>query len=223
MIRDALVEAGTSENTVIIYTSDNGFMCGSHGYGSKVIPYEESSRVPLIMFDPRHKSSGKKFRSDALTGNVDFAPTILNLAGVTVPNGLSGRSLLPVYDNPEATIHHSLPLINVWGPKELHSLGVVTKKRKYIFWSYAEGEFQPTEELYDLGSDPLELKNLAADASQTVALKEMRSVYDQHIAAWKVLAVPYNNYQKFATIFDRTVPWPQKRPLVMQKRGRVKQ
>ncbi len=223
MIRDALVEAGTSENTVIIYTSDNGFMCGSHGYGSKVIPYEESSRVPLIMFDPRHESSGKKFRSDALTGNVDFAPTILNLAGVAIPNGLSGRSLLPLYDNPEAAIHHSLPLINVWGPKEVHSLGVVTKEQKYIFWSYAEGEFQPTEELYDLGSDPLELKNLAADASQTVALKEMRTVYDQHIAAWKVLAVPYNNYQKFATIFDRTVPWPQKRPLVMQKRGRVKQ
>jgi len=222
MIRDAIVDSGSAKNTVIIYTSDNGFMCGSHGYGSKVIPYEESSRVPLIMFDPRHENSGKKIRSDALTGNVDFAPTILNLAGVPIPNGLSGRSLLPLYDNPETAIHHSLPLINVWGPKEVHSLGVVTKERKYIFWSYAEGEFQPTEELYDLDSDPLELKNLAADASQTVALQEMRTVYDQHIAAWKVLAVPYNNYQKFATIFDRSVPWSQKRPFVMQKYVRVK-
>ena len=217
MVRDALKEAGTAENTVIIYTSDNGFMCGSHGYGSKVIPYEESSRVPLIMFDPRHANSGKKFRSDALTGNVDFAPTILELAGTEVPNGLSGQSLIRLYDDPEAATHQSLPLINVWGPKEVHSLGVVTKERKYIFWSYAEGDFEPAEELYDLDNDPLELKNLAADASQAAALQEMRTVYDQHVAAWKVLAVPYNNYQKFATIFDRTVPWPQKRPLVMRK------
>lgn len=222
MIREALKDSGTAKNTVIIYTSDNGFMCGSHGYGSKVIPYEESSRVPLVMFDPRHANSGKKLRSDALTGNVDFAPTILELAEVPVPNGLSGRSLLPLYDNPETAIHQSLPLINVWGPKEVHSLGVVTKERKYIFWSYAEGDFEPTEEMYDLDNDPLELKNLAANANQTAALQEMRTIYDEHVAAWKVLAVPCNDYQKFATIFDRNLPWLHKRPLVMQKRGRVK-
>ena len=61
MIREALQSAGVADNTVIIYTSDNGFFCGAHGYGSKVLPYEESSRVPLIMFDPRHENSGKRF------------------------------------------------------------------------------------------------------------------------------------------------------------------
>ena len=81
MIRDALEKCGVAGNTVIIYTSDNGFLCGSHGYGSKVLPYEESSRVPLIVLDPRHENSGKRLRSDALTTNVDFAPTILELAG----------------------------------------------------------------------------------------------------------------------------------------------
>jgi arylsulfatase A-like enzyme len=217
MLRDALAEAGKAENTVIIYTSDNGFMCGSHGYGSKVIPYEESSRVPLIVFDPRHANSGKQLRCDALTGNVDVAPTILELAGAAVPKGLDGQSILPLYEDPTAAIHDSLPLINVWGPKEVHSLGVVTKDWKYIFWSYAEGDFQPTEELYDMTGDRLELKNVAADAAQATSLEEMRDVYDQHIAAWKVLAVPYNNYQRYATIFDREVPWVQKRVLVMQK------
>ena len=59
MIRAALVKQGVSENTVVIYTSDNGFLCGSHGYGSKVLPYEESSRVPAIIYDPRHTNSGK--------------------------------------------------------------------------------------------------------------------------------------------------------------------
>ena len=84
MIRDAIDKAGVKQNTVIIYTSDNGFFCGSHGYGSKVLPYEESSRVPLIMFDPRHSNSGKQLRCDALTGNVDL-PTILKLAGLPTP------------------------------------------------------------------------------------------------------------------------------------------
>ena len=54
MIRKALVDHGVADNTVVIFTSDNGFLCGSHGYGSKVLPYEESSRVPLIVYDPRH-------------------------------------------------------------------------------------------------------------------------------------------------------------------------
>ena len=85
MIRKAVGEAGIASNTVFIYTSDNGFMNGSHGYGSKVLPYEEASRVPLIMFDPRHANSGKKRRCTALTGNVDFAPTILELAGLPIP------------------------------------------------------------------------------------------------------------------------------------------
>ena len=57
MVRDALNKHGVAYNTVIIYTSDNGFLCGSHGYGSKVLPYEEASRVPLLMFDPRHQNS----------------------------------------------------------------------------------------------------------------------------------------------------------------------
>jgi arylsulfatase A-like enzyme len=217
MIRQALAESAAVENTVIIYTSDNGFMCGSHGYGSKVLPYEESSRVPLIMFDPRHENSGKKLRSDALTGNVDFSPTILELADVDIPQGLDGRSLVSLYDDPNAAIHESLPLINVWGPKQVHSLGVITKDWKYIFWSYAEGEFETAEELYDMKGDPLELKNRAADASHTASLEEMQNVYDQHIAAWKILAVPYNNYRKYAIIFDRKIPWLQKRPLLTGK------
>jgi hypothetical protein len=75
MVRDALNKHGVADNTVIIYTSDNGFLCGSHGYGSKVLPYEEASRVPLLVFDPRHNNSGKRLRRASLTGHpCSFAP-----------------------------------------------------------------------------------------------------------------------------------------------------
>ncbi|NNM31388.1 MAG: sulfatase, partial [Akkermansiaceae bacterium] len=182
MIREALEEHGVAGNTVVIFTSDNGFLCGSHGYGSKVLPYEEASRVPLIIYDPRHANSGKRLRSGALTGNVDMAPTIMELAGIDLPGGMDGRSLLPLYDDPKAETHQWLPLINVWGPREVHSLGVVTKDLKYIYWPWAEGEFEAAEELYHLGEDPLELTNQAASASYAGALEKMRARYDRLVA-----------------------------------------
>jgi len=208
MIRKALEQHGVAEKTVIIYTSDNGFLCGSHGYASKVLPYEESSRVPLIMYDPRHPNGGKQLRCNALTGNVDFAPTILELAGVPVPDGIDGRSLLPLYNDPDSAIHDALPLINVWGPAAVHSLAVVTRDWKYIFWPYAAGEFRPTEELYDVDADPLELANLAADPVHADTLTAMRSRYDAAVAHWKQHAVPYHRYAEFGVFFDRNAARP---------------
>ncbi len=204
MIRDAISSAGVEHNTVIIYTSDNGFMNGSHGYGSKVLPYEESSRVPLIVFDPRHPNSGKRLRCKSLTGNVDFAPTILELAGLPVPNNMDGKSLLSLYDDPSAETHSSLPLINVWGPEKVHSLGVVTKDWKFVYWPYDEGDFDVTEELFHLAADRLELSNLATDATHTNELERLRRLYDRTVDHWKANAVPYHRYQKFGDVFERT-------------------
>lgn len=214
MIRKALAECGVADDTVIIYTSDNGFLCGSHGYGSKVLPYEEASRVPLIIYDPRHRNSGKQLRCRALTGNIDFAPTILKLAGLDAPGGLDGKSLLGLYDDPQADVRNSLLLINVWGPAAAHSLSVLTKDWKYIYWPYAEGEFAPVEELYHTRADSLELKNLVAIAKAKEELNSMRRRYDQAVAQWKKEAVAYHGYQAFGTIFDRHIPWSRKRSLV---------
>ena len=211
MIRDALNEQGVADNTVIIYTSDNGFLCGSHGYGSKVLPYEEASRVPLLMFDPRHPNSGKRLRCDSLTGNVDFAPTILELAGLSVPPNMDGRSLLKLYTDPEAETHAALPLINVWGPKAVHSYAVVTKDWKYIYWPYAEGELEATDELYHLAKDRLELHNVIHESDAKAALTKMREAYDAAVASWKKQSVPYHGYSHYGIIFDRTVKWADKR------------
>jgi arylsulfatase A-like enzyme len=205
MIRAAVKEAGVTENTVFIFTSDNGFFCGSHGYGSKVLPYEESTNVPLIIFDPRHSSSGKKLRSSALTANIDMAPTILELAGLEVPAEMDGVSLLPLLDNPKAAVRDSATLINVWGPQAAHSYGVVTRDYKYVYWPYEAGELEPTEELYHLAKDPGELTNLAPLKGKE--LKQMRAVYDDAVESWKRDSVDYNGYEQYGAIFDRSIPW----------------
>lgn len=220
MIRDALEEQGMAENTVIIYTSDNGFFCGSHGYGSKVLPYEEASRVPLIIYDPRHPNSGKKLRSEALTGNIDFAPTILGLAGIPVLENMDGTDLMPLYDDPEAAIRESLALINVWGPAATHVMSVVTKDMKYINWSYAAEGFEVTEELYHLAKDPLELTNLAGNPEFSPAMNTLRKAYDEQLVRWKAEAVHYNDYEDFGRIFDRELDWADKEPLIGKPKKR---
>lgn len=218
MIREALVKYGADKNTVVIYTSDNGFLCGSHGYGSKVLPYEESNRVPLIMFDPRHKNSGKQLRSDTLTGNIDFAPTILELAGLKVPANMDGKSLLPIYDDPTHKNHDSLQIMNVWGPISMHYLGVVTRDWKHIYWPYAEDGMVATEELYHTAEDPYELKNLIKDEAYGQVLGFMHQQYAAALGAWDAEAVPYNNYRPYVRIFDRAIRWDDKKPAPKGKR-----
>lgn len=211
MIMDALDEFKVADNTVVIYTSDNGFLCGSHGYGSKVLPYEESTRVPLIIFDPRSESSGKELVSGALTCNIDFAPTILGLAGVEPPADMDGKSLMSLYEDPEGKIHDSIALVNVWGPMAAHALGVVTKDHKYIYWSYEGGEYEATEELYDLKNDGLEMKNVLSENMEVT--ENMRKLYDGYVKQWKEEAVPYNKYEQYGVVFDRAVPWEKKEGL----------
>ncbi len=239
MIRTAVEEAGVADNTVIIYTSDNGYLCGSHGYGSKVLPYEESTRVPLILFDPRHrqedslpKQADRSGQSDsdgtapavakptrrtgALTGSIDFAPTILTLAGIAPPETMDGKSLLPIYADPETSIHPWIMLTNVWGPAATHSLAVVTRDWKYVYWFYqdAAAGMLPTEELFNTQHDPMELHNAIDDSAAGIQRDSLRTCYDQCVRHWRDHAVNRNNYARYGTIFDRHVDWEQKSKLI---------
>lgn len=220
MIRDALKAQGVEGNTVVIYSSDNGFFCGSHGYGSKVLPYEEASRVPMLVYDPRSPNSGKKIRCGALSGHVDVAPTILDLAGLPIPGNMDGKSLLKLYENPTAEIHASLPLINVWGAPETHEMSVVTKDMKYIYWGFAGEGFEPTEELYAIGKDPQELVNQAGNPEYSAAMEQLRKTYDGQVGQWKAEAIPYNSYEEYGTIFDRSIPWSTKAALYPANSGK---
>ena len=210
LIRDELKAQGVADNTVIIYTSDNGFICGSHGYGSKVLPMEESARVPLMIYDPRSSTAGKKLRCPALTGNIDFAPTILELAGLSVPENVDGVSLLPLLKDPSKDVRQQMAFINVWGTVPAQCLSVLTKDMKYTYWWYGDEEMKPTEELFHLGRDPLEMTNLADNPEAGPQLEAMRARYDAELKKWKQEAVDYNNYQQYGTLFDRTIPWQQK-------------
>lgn len=216
MIRDSVKEAGIADNTIIIYTSDNGYFCGAHGYGSKVLPYEESSRVPLIIYSPLHASAGKKQRSTALTGNIDFAPTLLDLAGLPIPPEMDGKSLAPLLDKPKGQIHSHLSIMNFWGPEATHSFGIVTDQYKYLHWYYAGEGMSPSEELYALQIDSLEMSNLVTDPEIATNLKSIREIYDREIAALnKNSRSP--SYKKYSTLFDRNTAWNKKRALLPKK------
>jgi len=221
MIRDELKSQKIVENTVIIYTSDNGFICGSHGYGSKVLPMEESSRVPLIIFDPRVESSGKKVRCDRLTGNIDFAPTILELAGLEATENMDGRSLLPLLENPREGGHGSLALINTFPPAPTTCMSIVSGPFKYTYWWFENNEMKPTEELFNLKNDPLELTNLVQVPEHKKKLGMMRKNYDVQLKHWKKEAVKGNGYQKYITLFDRHLEVEEKAKILPSKKGEI--
>lgn len=211
MIRDELKAQGVADNTVVIYTSDNGYICGSHGYGSKVLPMEESSRVPLMIYDPRSPINGKQIRCGQLTGNIDFAPTILELAGLPIPSNMDGKSLLSLLQQPDSGGHDQMSFINVYGPLPTHSLSCLTPRFKYTYWWYGDDEMEPAEELFDIKNDPLELTNLVSSPDSAKLLGEMRHRYDQELAKWKTQAVDYNNYHRYGVLFDRTISPDQKK------------
>ncbi|WP_246114557.1 sulfatase family protein [Rubripirellula tenax] len=210
MIRDELTKQGIADNTVIFYTSDNGYICGAHGYGSKVLPMEESSRVPLMIYDPRSPSAGKQIRSASLTGNIDFAPTILELAGVAIPGNMDGVSLRPLLDDPSVDVRDQLAFINTFDKAPTHSLSVMTKQSKYTYWWYGDAKMEPTEEFFDLVGDPLEMTNLATDPKASSSLAKMRDRYDAELKRWKENVVPYNGYTPYGTLFDRLIPPSEK-------------
>ena len=213
MILEELESQGIAENTVIIYTSDNGYICGAHGYGCKVLPMEEASRAPLMIYDPRSKNAGKELRCSAITGNIDFAPTILELAGVAIPKNMDGKSILPLLKNTTKDIHTQLAFMNTYGSVPTQSLSCFIKDWKYTYWWYGDEDMEPCEELYNIANDPLEMKNLAADPGASSMLKKMRKKYDKELKRLKKQAVAYNNYQQYGTLFDRTIPWEKKKLL----------
>ena len=189
MIREELSRQGLDKNTVIIFTSDNGYNAGSHGFGDKVIPYEEGSKAPLIIYDPRLPAEKNGKSCAAVTGNIDMAATIFALAGEPAPEGIDGKSLLPLLTNPAAKVRDFLPLFNFWGIPSAQSMAIVTPEWKYIHWYYGEG-MKPTEELFHLSGDRDEMTNSAGDAKHSVTLETMRRQYDAELGRYRPASRP---------------------------------
>ncbi len=174
-----LEKLGFADNTVIVFTADNGFALGDRGMADKWFMYEEDIRVPGFVFDPRLPKSAQGRRSPAMVLNVDFAPTLLELAGLPVPVVMQGRSLAPhLKGQPPKDWrteffyeHHSV------AARIPMSEGVRTERWKYLRW-IAETPVQ--EELYDLLADPLEERNLLGDAKHSALLAELRGKWERY-------------------------------------------
>lgn len=168
------------DNTIIVFTSDNGFALGERGLADKWFAYEEDIRVPLIMAGPGIRAG----RSGACALSIDIAPTLLESAGITVPKGMQGQSLLPVLRTGRTLggwrrefyyEHRTLP--NLIPPCE----AVRGERFKYIRW--LESGKEPVEELYDLRKDPLETRNLALERNRARLVLHQRALCDRLRAA----------------------------------------
>lgn len=160
-------------NTVIIFCSDNGMMFGEHGLGGKWLMYEESIRVPMIVYDPRVISLGPDRISDEMVLNIDVAPTIMEFAGFNAPLSMQGQSMVSLLTEPSMAFredwfyeHHAL------SDHIPASEGVRTRNWKYMRFINEDPIY---EALYDLESDPQETQNLASLKQYNHILSNMRA------------------------------------------------
>ena len=172
-IRAALDALGLAENTVILLTSDNGFFLGEHGLAGKWYAYDASIRVPMIFYDPRAPETQHGQVRDEMALNIDVAPTLLALAGESVPAEMQGRNLTALLrgetsDWREDFFYEHLFAYDGRIPR---TEGVVADSYKYI--RYIDPE-PPYEELYDTAADPLETVNLADSAAYQDVLATLR-------------------------------------------------
>lgn len=158
-----LDKAGLTRNTVVIYTSDQGFFLGDHGLFDKRFMYEESIRMPFLVRWPAGIKPGT--RSDALALNVDFAPTFLEMAGLPASTDMQGRSMLPVLRGRTPEDWRTSMYYRYYHDPGDHNTrahyGVRTRTHKLInFWKKDQWE------LFDLVNDPFELHNLYGQPGQ---------------------------------------------------------
>lgn len=158
---------GNGRDTVIIYSSDNGFMFGEHGLIDKRAAYEASIRVPLIIHAPERLGEGREV--SAIARNIDIAPTILALAGLEAPDHYEGRDLLAEGAANEPLVYEYYWEFNY--PQTPSTFALRDERYKYIQY---HGVWD-TEELFDLQADPHELHNLIDDPAHLERVVRMRS------------------------------------------------
>ncbi len=167
-IRRALIEKGVADNTIIILMGDNGYFLGERGFAGKWLMYDNSLRVPLIIYDPR---TDNHLQNDEIVLNVDIAPTILDYARIDIPGQMQGKSLKPLVDGKNISWRTEMFCEHLFDHNYIpQSEGVRTIKWKYFRYRHHPGN----EELYDLENDPLEKNNLAGNVFYKKTLQEMR-------------------------------------------------
>jgi len=173
-VLDELARQGLLDSTLVVFTTDNGYLHGEHGLADKWYPFEESIRTPLIVRDPRMPASARGATRDALTLNVDLAPTILAAARCDAPPAMQGRDLAPLYLRAEPVAwrdewFYEHPTIQsaAFIPS---SEALVRRDRKLIAWP----DFS-VEQYFRLDRDPREERDLAADPAEAAEVAALRA------------------------------------------------
>lgn len=207
-LMDYLDENGLSENTIIVYTSDQGFYMGEHNWFDKRFMYEESFRTPLVISYPKRIAPGTV--CDELVQNIDYAPTFLALAGVEIPDEICGVPLTPLFETGKAPAGWRDELYyHYYDYPAIHNVrrhdGILTRNYKLIHFKDQgggnKGEDLPIDswEFYDLKADPAEINNVygdpryaevvadlkkrLADKRSELKIEESESTFD--LEAWK--------------------------------------
>lgn len=181
---DYLDEKGLTEDTIVIYTSDQGFFLGDHGWYDKRFMYEESLRMPFLIRYPRSIKPGTS--TDAFALNVDFAQTFLDYAGIEAPEDMQGRSLRPILEGEVPEDWQTSMYYRYWEHMSEHNVaahyGIRTHRYKLIYY-YGEGlgvpgardiKREPAWELFDLEKDPYELNNVYSDPAYQDVVEELK-------------------------------------------------
>ena len=182
---DYLDDSSLRENTVVVYTSDQGFFLGDHGWYDKRFMYEESLKMPYIMRYPEGIAAGSVNRDMIL--NVDFAPTCLELAGLPAPAHYQGRSFAPLLRGERPDDWRESMYYRYWMHKTHHNVyahyGIRTGRYKLIYY-YADAlgqagaideTYAPEWELFDLERDPCELNNVIDDPAYSERVIELKA------------------------------------------------
>ncbi len=205
-VLDYLDESGLSKNTIVIYTSDQGFYLGEHGWFDKRWMYEESLRTPLMVRWPGVIEPGSVTEKFAV--NLDFAETFLDIAGVKVPGDMQGRSLKPVMQGKTPADWQKSMYYHYYEYPGAHSVrrhyGVRTERYKLIsFYDMKEWE------LFDLEKDPQEMKSVYADPAYANVVVDMK----------KQLKALQAKYKDDGTILGKPIPVKTPRQKPKKKKG----
>ncbi len=168
-----LDEAGLTQNTLVLYTSDQGFYLGDHGWFDKRFMYEESLRMPLLARYPGVIPAGAT--NDDIVLNLDFAPTFLDLAAIEKPDDMQGESMAPLLSGQTPGDWRTSMYYHYYEYPAVHSVkrhyGVRTKRHKLIHFYYDIDAW----ELYDLENDPHELSNIYDDPANAALVAELKA------------------------------------------------
>jgi len=178
---DLLDELKLADNTVVVFTSDNGYYLGEHGLGDKRSAYEESLRIPFLVRYPKLAAGGAA--RDEMVLNIDLAPTFLDLAGLPVPQQMQGRSLKPLLAGEQNVSWRTAWFYEYFFERGFNQIPTVLAVRTATHKLIKYPGHDDWTELFDLQADPHEKKNLYNDPAAADLRKRMEAEFEQQSRA----------------------------------------